>query len=85
MTKGSKMITSSEDSLNMVKNYKNISQQSNNDTFNNHPIVECPYCHSINTKKISGVSKAGNVAMFGIFAMGKVSKQFHCNNCKADF
>ena len=47
--------------------------------------AECPYCHSKNTKKISGISKAGSVAMFGIFAIGKVSKQWHCNNCKSDF
>lgn len=47
--------------------------------------AECPYCHSKNTKKISGLSKAGSVAMFGVFAMGKVGKQWHCNNCKSDF
>lgn len=48
-------------------------------------IVKCPYCKSFNTKKISGMSKAGSVALFGIFAMGKVSKQWHCNNCNSDF
>lgn len=47
--------------------------------------AECPYCHSKNTKKISGLSKAGNVALFGVFAVGKVSKQWHCNACGADF
>lgn len=52
---------------------------------NSYINAECPYCHSKNTKKISGVSKAGSVAMWGIFAMGKVSKQWHCNNCKSDF
>ena len=50
-----------------------------------NPTVKCPYCNSINTKKISGMSKAGSVALFGIFAMGKVSKQWHCNNCNSDF
>lgn len=49
------------------------------------PVVECPYCHSTSTKKISGVSKAGSVALFGIFATGKVSKQWHCNKCNSDF
>ena len=48
-------------------------------------IVECPYCHSTNTKKISTMSKAGSVAMFGVFAMGKVSKQWKCENCKSEF
>ncbi|MCI9127431.1 MAG: hypothetical protein HFG28_09565 [Eubacterium sp.] len=47
--------------------------------------VKCPYCQSTNTKKISSVSKAGSVAVFGVFAAGKVSKQWHCNNCKSDF
>ena len=30
--------------------------------------VYYPYCHSTNTKKISNVTKAGSVAMFGIFS-----------------
>ena len=47
--------------------------------------IECPYCHATNIKKISGLSKAGSVAMFGVFALGKTSKQFHCNHCGADF
>lgn len=45
----------------------------------------CPYCNSDDLKKISGLSKAGSVALWGIFAMGKVSKQWHCNSCKSDF
>ena len=47
--------------------------------------VECPYCHSKDTKKISGMSKVGSVALWGVFAGGKVSKQWHCNSCKSDF
>lgn len=46
--------------------------------------VHCPYCNSTNCKKISGVSKATSVAMFGIFSQN-VKKQWHCNNCKSDF
>lgn len=49
------------------------------------PKVECPYCHSTNTKKISTASKVGSVALFGIFAAGKVAKEWHCNDCKSDF
>jgi len=45
----------------------------------------CPYCSSTDLKKISGFSKAGSVALFGIFSVGKVGKQWHCNNCKSDF
>ena len=46
--------------------------------------VHCPYCNSTNCKKISGVSKATSVAMFGIFSQ-KVKKQWHCNKCRSDF
>lgn len=46
--------------------------------------VHCPYCNSTNCKKISRVSKATSVAMFGIFSQ-KVKKQWHCNNCRSDF
>ena len=46
--------------------------------------VHCPYCNSTNCKKISGVSKATSVAMFGIFSQ-KVKKQWHCNKCGSYF
>lgn len=49
------------------------------------PSVTYPYCGSTNTKKISFSSKAVHTALFGIFAVGKVSKQWHCNQCKSDF
>lgn len=45
---------------------------------------KCPTCGSTNIEKISGLSKAGSVAMWGIFSR-KVHKQWHCNNCKSDF
>ncbi len=48
------------------------------------PTVECPYCHSTNTKKISGTSKVINTAIFGILGT-KRHKQWHCNQCKSDF
>lgn len=47
--------------------------------------IACPYCKSTDCKKISGLSKAGSVALWGIFALGKTTKQWHCNNCKSDF
>ena len=49
------------------------------------PTITCPYCKSTNTKKISGLSKAVSVGFWGIFALGKTTKQWHCNNCKSDF
>lgn len=48
-------------------------------------IVTCPFCQSTNCKKISGASKIGKVALFGVFAAGSVSKTWHCNNCGSNF
>ena len=47
--------------------------------------VTCPFCKSTNCKKISGASKVGKVALFGVFAAGSVSKTWHCNNCGSNF
>lgn len=69
-------------------NQNNSNRVNTNNTLSyssNKPIVECPYCHSKDTKKISGLSKVGSVALFGVFALGKTSKQFHCKQCGADF
>lgn len=52
---------------------------------NGHLSVSCPYCKSTNTNKISTTSKIIHTAMFGIFSMSRNSKNFHCNNCGADF
>lgn len=46
--------------------------------------VECPYCHSKYTSKITTTSKVVNTAVFGIFGT-KRHKQWHCNNCDSDF
>lgn len=62
--------------------YLNLKNTSGSDK---QPTIKCPYCGSTNTKKISTASKVGSVALFGIFAAGKVSKEWHCNNCKSDF
>lgn len=48
-------------------------------------VVECPYCHSTDTEKISNLSKVERIAVFGIFAVNKATKQWYCNNCKSDF
>lgn len=50
-----------------------------------NPTVECPYCHSTNTTKISKASKAADAALFGTYALGKISKQWHCERCGSDF
>lgn len=50
----------------------------------NRPTVRCPYCQSINTKKITNTSKVLNTAVWGIFGT-KRHKNYHCNNCNSDF
>lgn len=46
--------------------------------------VECPYCHSTNTTKISTTAKVTNIAMFGLLG-NKRKKTFHCNNCEYEW
>ena len=49
------------------------------------PVIECPYCHSTKTKKISTMSKVAHTAVFGLYSMGRNSKEWHCNSCGSDF
>ena len=65
--------------------YEQGKQAQKQESSGNSNIPKCPYCNSTDLKKISGFSKAGSVALFGIFSVGKVSKQWHCNSCKSDF
>jgi len=51
---------------------------------NEPPKIECPYCKSTDTKKISGTSRLLSVGFFGI-GSGKVGKQWHCRKCSSDF
>ncbi len=48
------------------------------------PNVACPYCTSSNIKKISSSSRWLSIGMLGIFS-NKIGKNFHCNNCGANF
>lgn len=52
---------------------------------NTTPTVTCPYCKSTDCKKITNTSKAVHTAIFGIFSLGRNSKNYHCNSCKSDF
>lgn len=47
-------------------------------------IPHCPTCNSTNIQKISGLSKAGSVAIWGLLSR-KVHKQWHCNNCGSEW
>lgn len=56
-------------------------EQMRNNTF----VIQCPYCQSVNTKKITTGSKIARTALFGIFSISRNCKNYHCNNCGADF
>ena len=70
--------------LKMSQFKANLKQQESSKKVEEDNKVHCPYCNSTNVNKISGLSKAGSIAMFGIFSR-KVHKQWHCNNCGSDF
>lgn len=83
---------SDKEFINGLKNAKidSLIIESNNINKNEEKIeknnsVICPYCKSINTRKITTTSKVVHTAFFGIFSMSRNSKNFHCNQCNADF
>ncbi len=49
---------------------------------NKNKRITCPNCGSTNCEKISMGSKVVAGAMFGLFAMGKISKTWQCSDCK---
>lgn len=64
--------------------WKRINQHTINKNALASQTVECPYCHSNNTKKISTTSRVISTSLFGLGSK-KIGKQFHCNHCGADF
>lgn len=69
----------------LIERKKDTYIKMKNQTFQPNYTPRCIYCSSTNIKKISGLSKTGSVVLFGIFSLGKVSKQWHCNSCNSDF
>ncbi len=59
--------------------------QQQKDFNENEYIPKCPTCNSVDIKKISVISKAGSVFLWGVFAVGKVAKQWQCNNCGSEW
>lgn len=51
----------------------------------NQYVPKCPICHSPNIHKITTGTKVARAAIFGIFALPKAGKQFHCDNCGSEF
>lgn len=46
--------------------------------------VTCTYCGSSNIRKIGLINRAISTELWGLGSK-KIGKQFHCNNCGADF
>ena len=46
--------------------------------------VACFYCHSTNVSKIGVMNRVGSAEVWGL-GSDKIGKQFHCNNCGANF
>ena len=67
-----------------LSQFKTQLQQQESSEIQNSNVPKCPTCSSTNIHKISGLSKAGSVAMWGIFSR-KVHKQWHCDSCGTDF
>lgn len=71
---------------NGLKAIKQFNSRKNDELFSNNAVIDdCPYCHSTDTKKITNTSKVIHTALFGVFSMGRNSKNYHCNNCGSDF
>jgi hypothetical protein len=66
--------------LEIIEENKKSSVQYKDETH----IPKCPTCGSTDIKKISGISKATSVALWGILSQ-KVKKQWHCNNCSSEW
>lgn len=45
--------------------------------------IVCPFCKSNNVEKIGMGSKVMSGALFGVFAMGKISKTWECKDCNS--
>jgi ssDNA-binding Zn-finger/Zn-ribbon topoisomerase 1 len=46
------------------------------------PGVKCPTCGSARVTRIGKMNKVGSAAIFGVFAIGHISKTFKCENCR---
>lgn len=51
----------------------------------NQYVPKCPICHSPKIHKITTAKKVSRVAMFGIFSLPKIGKEWKCDNCNSEF
>ena len=64
--------------------WKRIEQHTINKNTSTNQTVECPYCHSNDTKKISTTSRVISTSLWWLGSK-KICKQWHCNSCSSDF
>ena len=64
--------------------WERINQHTINKNIPTNQTIECPYCKSDNTKKISTTSRVISTSLFGLGSK-KIGKQYHCNSCNSDF
>lgn len=72
----------------ILPNRNNEAQSNKNHYVENNTVInipKCPICQSTNLKKISGWSKSMSTMVWGVFAAGRVSKTWHCNNCDSEW
>ena len=63
-----------------LSQFKTQLQQKESSKIQNDTTPKCPTCGSTNLSKVSTMSKAGSVFMFGLLSQ-KVKKTWHCDNC----
>ncbi len=63
-----------------ISQFKSQAEQKNNIEQQESNIIKCPYCHSIDTKKITNTSKVVHTALFGVFSVSRNSKIFIATN-----
>lgn len=76
-----------KDVINVVTKYldNKISKAKNPEVSEDWAILKkCLICQSENIQKISTMTKAGSVALWGIFSQ-KIKKQWHCNSCGSEW
>lgn len=76
-----------KDVINVVTKYldNKISKAKNPEVSEDWAILKkCLICQSENIQKISTMTKAGSVVLWGIFSQ-KIKKQWHCNSCGSEW
>ncbi len=51
----------------------------------NKNVPLCPVCHSPKIHRIPKSKKVARVAIFGVFSIPKIAKEWHCDNCNSEF